>query len=187
MSLQSLGFRDWTWCVMRPPRQSEIQSQTPRRRRRKELLEFDHTGFKNTNGLWIAERKRLLRNRMKSIQIISFYSSKSHRIDRYPQTLPSRLSDTSHREIPNHPTLDIDTDKGLPLRHCIYDNLWFWHASNNESVLSFHWVRQNLKRVSQSPDRQLETGFSFQHTHKQIFEDGIQFTSICGVSIEYQL
>ena len=62
---------------------------------------------------------------MKSIQIISFYSAKSHRIDRYPQTLPSRLSDTSHRETPNHPTLGIDTCKGLPLRSYTYDNLWF--------------------------------------------------------------
>jgi hypothetical protein len=43
----------------------------------------------------------------------------------YLQTLSSRLSDTCHRETPNLSTLGIDTDKGLPLRHYTYDNLWF--------------------------------------------------------------
>ena len=46
---------------------------------------------------------------------------------------------------------------------------------------------QHSQRVSQSSDKKLETGFSFQQTQHQIFDDGIQFIPICGVSIEYQL
>ena len=67
------------------------------------------------------------------------------------------------------------------------DQIHYYEMELNLSSLVTQTHSQHSQRVPQSPDRKLETGFSFQRTHDQIFEDGIQFTTICGVSIEYQL